>query len=103
MQLLFNLVLVFCISGIAGYAGGKVDNIMMRMVDCISTVPLTLYVVLLMVVMSGLKTIMIALGTVYSVDMARLVRGQILTIKNQEYVLAAKTIGAWRLRIIVQH
>ncbi|MDO4451990.1 MAG: ABC transporter permease [Lachnospiraceae bacterium] len=90
--------------GIAGYAGGKVDNIMMRIVDIISTVPLTLYVVLLMVVMGpGLKTIMIALGTVYWVDMARLVRGQILTIKNQEYVLAAKTIGASHWRIMVRH
>lgn len=90
--------------GISAYAGGKADNIMMRFVDIVSTVPLTLYVVLLMVVMRpGLKTIMIALGSVYWVDMARLVRGQVLTIKNQEFVMAARTIGASSFRIMVRH
>lgn len=90
--------------GVAGYFGGKVDNIMMRIVDIISTVPLTLYVVLLMVVLSpGIITIMIALGSVYWVDMARQVRGQILTIKNQEYVMAARTIGASTRKIMVRH
>lgn len=90
--------------GIAGYLGGRVDNIMMRIVDIISTVPLTLYVVLLMVIMgSGLKTIMIALGSVYWVDMARQVRGQVMTIRNQEYVLAAKTIGVSRGKIMRRH
>lgn len=90
--------------GIAGYVGGTVDNVMMRIVDIISTVPLTLYVVLLMVVMgSGIKTIMIAMGTVYWVDMARLVRGQVMTIRNQEYVLAARTIGVSQARIMIRH
>lgn len=90
--------------GISGYFGGRVDNIMMRIVDIISTVPLTLYVVLLMVILSpGLMTIMIALGSVYWVDMARLVRGQVLTIKNQEYVMAARTLGASTGRILVRH
>lgn len=90
--------------GIAGYFGGQVDNIMMRIVDIVSTVPLTLYVVLLMVLLSpGLVTIMIALGSVYWVDMARLVRGQVLSIKNQEYVMAARTIGASTGKILVRH
>ncbi|WIF94068.1 ABC transporter permease [Caminicella sporogenes] len=90
--------------GISGYAGGKVDNIMMRIVDIISTVPLMLYVIMLMVVMgSGLKTIMITLGTVYWVRMARIVRGQTLSLKEQEYVLAAKTLGASTWRILVRH
>ena len=90
--------------GIAGYFGGKVDNIMMRLVDIISTVPLTLYVVLLMVILApGIGTIMIALGSVYWVDMARLVRGQVLTIKNQEYIMAAKTVGARTGKILVRH
>lgn len=90
--------------GIAGYFGGRVDNIMMRIVDIISTVPLTLYVVLLMVILSpGIGTIMIALGSVYWVDMARLVRGQVLTIKNQEYIMAAKTVGARTGKILVRH
>lgn len=90
--------------GISGYIGGSVDNIMMRIVDIIATVPLLLYVILLMVVIgSGLKTIMIALGSVYWVSMARIVRGQVLSIKEQEYVLAARTIGASTWRIMVRH
>ncbi len=90
--------------GIAAYIGGNVDNIMMRIVDIISTVPLTLYVVLLMVVLGpGIKTIIIALASVYWVDMARQVRGQVLNIKQQEFVLAARTIGASGKRIMVKH
>lgn len=90
--------------GIAGYFGGRIDNVMMRIVDIISTVPLTLYVVLLMVVLKpGLKTIIIAMGTVSWVSMARLVRGQILSIKEQEFVLASKTIGSKTKRIMIKH
>ena len=98
----------FCIGviygGTAGYFGGRVDNIMMRIVDIISTVPLTLYVVLLMVVLGpGIKTIIIALASVYWVDMARQVRGQVLNIKQQEFVLAARTLGASAKRIMTRH
>jgi oligopeptide transport system permease protein len=90
--------------GISGYTGGRVDNIMMRIVDIIATIPLLLYVILLMVVMgAGLKTIIIALGSVYWVTMARIVRGQVLSIKEQEYVLAARTIGASTWRIMARH
>jgi len=77
---------------------------MMRIVDIISTVPLTIYVILMMVVLgSGLKTIILALGIVFWVRMARLVRGQVLSIKEQEYVLAARTIGASPFRILKKH
>jgi len=90
--------------GIGGYAGGKLDNFMMRIVDIISTVPLMLYVILLMVVLgSGLKPIIIALGSIYWVGMARIVRGQILSLKEQEYVLAAKSIGTRHWRILTRH
>lgn len=90
--------------GISGYTGGKVDNLMMRIVDIIATIPLLLYVILLMVVMgAGLKTIIIALGSVYWVTMARIVRGSVLSIKEQEYVLAARTIGASTWRIMARH
>lgn len=99
-----NLVIGTLYGGIAGYAGGKVDNIMMRIVDIISTVPLMLYVIILMVVIGpGLKTIIITLGSVYWVRMARIVRGQILSLKEQEFVMAAKTIGAGTWRILVRH
>lgn len=89
---------------ISGYIGGRVDNIMMRIVDIIATIPLLLYVILLMVVFEpGLTTICIALGTVYWVRMARIVRGQILSIKEQEFVLAARTLGASTWRIMIRH
>ncbi|MGB3365931.1 MAG: ABC transporter permease, partial [Acidaminobacteraceae bacterium] len=78
--------------GLSGYLGGRVDNFMMRIVDIISVIPLLLYVILLSVLIgSGLKSIIIALGSVYWVGMARIVRGQVLSLKEQEYVLAART------------
>ncbi|MFZ5966078.1 MAG: ABC transporter permease [Bacillota bacterium] len=90
--------------GIAGYMGGKVDNIMMRIVDIIYTIPLVLYAIILMVVIgAGLKSIIITLGTIYWVTMARLVRGQILSLKEQEFVLAARTLGASTWRILIRH
>lgn len=90
--------------GISGYVGGAVDNLMMRIVDLINTIPLLLYVILLMVVMgAGLGTIMVALGSVYWVLMARLVRGQVLSIKENEFVLAARTLGASSWRIMIKH
>lgn len=90
--------------GISGYLGGWVDEIMMRVVEILSAVPFLLYVVLLMVLMEpGLKTILIALGAVYWLQMARLVRGQVLALKEQEYVLAARALGASPWRIIFRH
>lgn len=90
--------------GISGYVGGSIDNLMMRIVDLINSIPLLLYVILLMVVMgAGLVTIMVALGSVYWVLMARLVRGQVLSIKENEFVLAARTLGASSWRIMVKH
>jgi oligopeptide transport system permease protein len=101
---LVNFFIGVVYGGISGYFGGNIDNIMMRIVDIISTVPLTIYVILMMVVLgSGLKTIILALGIVFWVRMARLVRGQVLSIKEQEYVLAARTIGASPFRILKKH
>ncbi|MDF2546726.1 MAG: transporter permease [Anaerosolibacter sp.] len=90
--------------GISGYVGGRVDNIMMRLVDIIFTIPVTLYAIILMVVIgSGLKSIIITLGSIFWVTMARVVRGQVLSLKEQEYVLAARTLGASTWRILVRH
>ncbi len=101
---LVNMVIGIFYGGIAGYAGGNVDNIMMRIVDIISTVPLTLYVILIMVILgSGLQSIIVALGLVYWVDMARVVRGQVLSLKENEFVLAAKTIGSSPKTILLEH
>ena len=100
-----NLFIGVFYGSISGFFGGTVDMIMMRIVDIINSIPLLLYVILLLVVMDdrGLKTIIIALITVYWVGMARLVRGQTLGIKNQEYVLAAKTMGVSNMNIITRH
>ncbi|KKC39927.1 hypothetical protein WH87_06300 [Devosia epidermidihirudinis] len=101
---LVNFFIGIFYGGIAGYMGGKTDAIMMRIVEIISTVPLTLYVVLLMVVFdSGLLSIIIAIGSVFWVDMARIVRGQILSLKQQDYVAAARTMGASTPRILTRH
>ncbi len=99
-----NLTVGVVYGGISGYYGGQVDNIMMRIVEILSGIPLLLYVILLMVVLKpGLQNILIALGLVYWLGMARIVRGQILSLKEQDYVLAARTIGAGSWRIIWKH
>lgn len=104
IAVLVNLVIGIIYGGISGYAGGSVDNVMMRIVDIISTIPLTLYVILIMVLLgSGLHSIIIAIGTVYWVDMARVVRGQVLMLKEQEFVVASKTIGSSTKTILMQH
>ena len=90
--------------GISGYFGGKVDDVMMRIVEILFGIPYLLMIILLMVVMGqGLLTMITALGLVSWIGMARLVRGQVLQLKEQEYVLAARTLGAGHLRLIVRH
>ena len=104
VAVLVNMIIGIIFGGISGYAGGLVDTVMMRIVDIISTIPLTLYVILIMVLLgNGMHSIIIALGTVYWVDMARVVRGQVLSLKAQEFVLAAKTIGSSTKTILMQH
>ena len=101
---LVNFFIGVFYGGIAGYLGGRVDTLMMRFVEVISTIPLTLYVILIMVVFnSGFFSVIIAIGSVYWVDMARIVRGQILTLKQQDYVAAARTMGASTGRILTRH
>ncbi len=101
---LINLSIGVIYGGIAAYAGGQTDNVMMRIVDILYGIPLLLYVILFMVVLGpGLMNIFLALGLVYWLGMARIVRGQILAIKEQEYVLAARLIGASPAKILFRH
>lgn len=101
---LLNFTVGVIYGGIAGLLGGKVDRIMMSIVDVLYGIPVLLYVILLMVVLKpGLINIFIALGIAYWLQMARIVRGQILGIREQEYVLAARTIGASNWRILSRH
>jgi oligopeptide transport system permease protein len=99
-----NLVIGILYGGVSGYLGGNIDNAMMRVVDVISTIPLTLYVILIMVILdSGFLSIIVALSSVYWVSMARVVRGQIMALKEQEFVLAARTIGTSPMGIVLRH
>ena len=99
-----NLTIGVIYGGIAGMLGGRVDRIMMNIVDVLYGIPVLLYVILLMVLLKpGLMNIFIALGIAYWLGMARIVRGQILSLKEQEYVLAARTMGASNWRILSRH
>lgn len=101
---LINLFIGVIYGGISGYYGGNIDNVMMRIVDIIWSVPVMLYIILLMVVMgSSILNVYIALGISFWAGMARIVRGQILTLKEQEFVLAARALGAKNFRIILKH
>jgi oligopeptide transport system permease protein len=102
---LVNLLIGVVYGSISGFSSGKTDNIMMRIVDIINSIPLVIYVILLMVLLdkSNIWTIILALGTVYWVGMARLVRGQIISLKDQEFVLAARVIGVSQSKIIYRH
>jgi oligopeptide transport system permease protein len=101
---LLNLTVGVIYGGISGFYGGKIDNIMMRIVEVLNAIPMLLYVILLMVILEpGLQNILIALGLVYWLGMARIVRGQVLSLKEQDYVLAARSIGASNWQIITKH
>ncbi len=103
---------------ISGYIGGTTDLIMMRIVDIIYSLPDVLIIILLSVVLrealdgatgfiatlgAGLLSIFIVFALLYWVGMARLVRGQILSLRSQEFVLASKSLGAGNFRIIFHH
>ncbi|WP_243385716.1 ABC transporter permease [Bacillus kexueae] len=90
--------------GIAGYRGGRTDEVMMRFADILWGVPYLLLVILLMVVMGqGLVTMIVAMSITGWINMARIVRGQVLQLKSQEYVLASQTLGASTTRIMTKH
>jgi ABC-type dipeptide/oligopeptide/nickel transport system permease subunit len=99
-----NLLVGALYGGISGYIGGRTDDIMMRIVEVIYAIPELLLLILLMLIFKpGLSTIIFVMAMTFWVGMARLVRGQVLQIKEQEYVLAARTLGASPLRIIIKH
>lgn len=101
---LIDFVIGAVYGGISGYFGGKVDNVMMRTVEVINGIPYLIIVILLMVILKpGVATIILAYVTVGWTGMARLIRGQVLQLKEQEYVLAAKVLGAGSFRIIARH
>ncbi len=103
-SMLINLLIGTVYGGISGYAGGKIDNIMMRIVDVVYAIPTLLYVLLItMVFGSSLGTVVIAIAVASWAPMARIVRAQVLSLKQQEFTLAARALGAKSRRILFQH
>lgn len=101
---LLNAFIGVIVGGISGYFGGKVDMVIMRFIDVMYAIPYMIIVILMMVVLGqGIVPLILALVVGGWLGMARLVRGQVLQLKEQEFVLAAKVLGASHARIIFRH
>ncbi len=101
---LVSLVIGITYGAIAGYFGGRVDNIMMRFVDGIYAMPFMFFVILLMVIFGrNIFLIFVAIGAINWLDMARIVRGQTLSLKTKDFVEAARACGATEAQIIRRH
>ena len=99
-----SLVIGVAYGAIAGYHGGVIDRVMMRVVDIIYAMPFMFFVILLMVVFGRhIILIFVAIGAVNWLDMARIVRGQTLSLKNMEFVEAARACGVRSQDIIRRH
>jgi len=89
---------------VAGYFGGRIDSVMMRIVDVLYGLPFIIFIILLMVIFGrNIWLLFAAIGAVEWLTMARIVRGQVLTIKNQEYVLAAQAMGVSNFQMFRKH
>lgn len=106
---LVSLIIGVSYGAIAGYLGGRIDNLMMRFVDVLYSLPYIILVIVLLAMFRSnsavgqLILLFAALGSVSWLTMARIVRGQIISLKNQEFVLAAKATGVSTPRIIFRH
>ncbi|MTT32956.1 ABC transporter permease subunit [Terrilactibacillus sp. BCM23-1] len=98
---LVDLLIGVIYGGISGYKGGKVDSVLMRIIEILYGLPYLLVVILMMVVMGpGLFTVIVALTITGWTGMARIVRGQVLQLKNYEFVIASRSFGSPTSRII---
>jgi len=106
---LVSLIIGVSYGAVAGYLGGRIDNLMMRAVDVLYSLP---YIIIVIVLLSVFRSqtargqvllLFVALGSVSWLTMARIVRGQVLSLKNQEFVLAARATGVSTPRIIFRH
>lgn len=101
---LVALVIGVTYGAISGYAGGKVDAVMMRIVDIIYALPFTIFVILLMVMFGrNFLLLFFAIGAVEWLTMARIVRGQVQSVRKMEFIEAARVLGLGRRRIIFRH
>jgi oligopeptide transport system permease protein len=99
-----NCIIGIIYGGVSGFFGGAVDNIMMRIIEIINGIPYLIIVILLMMVLEpGVMTMVVAYAVVGWTGMARLVRGQVMSLKQQDYITAARVMGAKPSRIILKH
>ncbi|MFF2446169.1 oligopeptide ABC transporter permease [Neobacillus sp. NPDC058068] len=104
MAALIDMLIGVSYGAISGYLGGRTDSIMQRIIEVIVGIPNLIVVVLMIIVLKpGIMPIIIALSITGWTSMARVVRGQVLKFKGQEFVLAAKTLGASDTSIIFKH
>src|ERR1700741_3094133 len=109
LSTLVSLLIGVTFGALSGYVGGRVDNLIMRMVDVLYSLPSVIVVIVLLSMFRSqtprgqLTLLFIALGSVSWLTMARIVRGQVLSLKNQEFVLAARATGVSNSRIIFRH
>lgn len=104
MAAVVNLVIGTLYGGIAGYVGGKVDMVMMRIVDIIYSVPSMLYIVLIMLWLgAGVGSIMLGISITCWIGMARIVRQEVKSLREQEFTMAAFVLGASSKRILIKH
>ena len=102
---IINQIIGIIVGGVSGYLGGKTDMIIMRVIDVLYGIPSLIVSILVMMArgksdMSSLVLAMVIIGWIGS---ARFMRGQVLSLKNEEYVLAARVLGSGKLRIILRH
>ena len=114
---LVSLMIGVSYGAISGYMGGWVDNLMMRLVDVFYSIPFIFIVIFIMSFLSSpdvrevlqeyhigqIHVFFLLIGAIYWLTMARVVRGQVISLKNEQFVEAAKTIGATRMQIVFRH
>ncbi|RKQ33424.1 ABC transporter permease [Oceanobacillus halophilus] len=104
MAAIIDIVIGVIWGAIAGYFGGKTDEIMMRIADILYGLPYLLVVILLLVVLpQKLWTLIIAMTITGWINMARIVRGQVMQLKAQEFIMASKSLGAGNGRVLFKH
>lgn len=101
---LVNALMGTVIGSISGYCGGWIDGVLMRIIDVFYGIPYIIVAILMMVVMGpGFDSLIVALVIIGWIQTARLVRGQVLQLKNQEFILAARQLGSSHTKIIFRH
>ena len=99
-----SMVIGVFYGALSGYAGGRTDRLLMRLVDILYALPFTVFVIVLMVVFGrNLLLLFLAIGAVEWLNMARIVRGQVLTLRHREFVEAAVVMGLSSSRILWRH